>query len=156
MASNLYRTYILCYSTLMRIVGCFLEFDGRFIVLLRQNHKPDGGTWCLASGKVEPGETDDAAILREVQEETGYEARQNELIRLGEYPFTASNGKDHTFIAYRIALPHKIPVTLEQDSHSEYRWVTPQECDNLPNPIPGFGELLRLVGYVSEQPSARP
>ena len=63
----------------MRVVGCFLEYDGKFVLLLRHVHKADGGTWGLPAGKVEPGESDETAMLRELYEETGYKALPKEL-----------------------------------------------------------------------------
>lgn len=56
---------------MLRVVGCFLEYEGKFVLLHRHAHKPNGGTWGLPAGKVEPGESDTAAVLRELWEETG-------------------------------------------------------------------------------------
>ena len=74
----------------MRVVGCFLEFDGRFVVLYRRSHKPEGCTWALPGGKVEAEETDEQAIIRELSEETGYEAAAQEPKLLGEFSFETS------------------------------------------------------------------
>jgi acetyl-CoA carboxylase carboxyl transferase subunit beta len=71
----------------MRVVGCFLEFENKFVVLLRHSHKPEGNTWALPGGKVEPGETDEQAVIRELYEETAYKAQTDELQKLGEYRF---------------------------------------------------------------------
>jgi 8-oxo-dGTP pyrophosphatase MutT (NUDIX family) len=46
----------------MRVVGCFLEFDTKFVILSRHSHKPDGNIWGLPSGKVEDDESDQEAI----------------------------------------------------------------------------------------------
>jgi 8-oxo-dGTP pyrophosphatase MutT (NUDIX family) len=35
-------------------------------------HRPTHGDWCLPKGKLEPGEDDEAAAVREVREETGF------------------------------------------------------------------------------------
>jgi ADP-ribose pyrophosphatase YjhB (NUDIX family) len=64
---------------MLRVVGCFLEYDGKFVVLLRRPEKPDGDTWGLPAGKVEEGESDKSAVLRELHEETGYDANLKEL-----------------------------------------------------------------------------
>ena len=39
----------------MKVVGCFLEYDGRFVIVHRHAHKVDGDTWGLPGGKVELG-----------------------------------------------------------------------------------------------------
>lgn len=131
----------------MRIVGCFLEYDGRFVILRRHSHKPNGDTWGLPAGKVEPDEKDEVAVLRELWEETGYKARPEQLERLGDFKF--NEGNDHyTFATYRIKLDKPHEVTIENTAHSEYKWVTPTECYALPNLIPNFHKLLKLLGLV--------
>ena len=42
----------------MRVVGCFLQYEDRFVLVHRLPHKVDGDTWGLPSGKVESGEID--------------------------------------------------------------------------------------------------
>lgn len=131
----------------MTIVGCFLEYDGRFVILLRHAHKPDGDTWGLPAGKVEVGEDNETAVLRELAEETGYYGSQQELEHLGDHQF--GNGKDsYTFATYRIKLntPHQVKV--ENSAHKEHRWVTARECYAMPNLIAGFHDLLVRVGFV--------
>jgi ADP-ribose pyrophosphatase YjhB (NUDIX family) len=43
---------------------------GRLLLVLRRN-PPAAGTWSLPGGRVEPGEDDATAVVREVAEETG-------------------------------------------------------------------------------------
>jgi len=50
----------------MRVVGCFLEYNDKFVIVLRHAHKPDGNTWGLPSGKIEQDENDTEAVLREI------------------------------------------------------------------------------------------
>jgi 8-oxo-dGTP diphosphatase len=44
--------------------------DGRILVIQR-DHPPAEGRWSLPGGRVEPGEDAEAAVVREVREETG-------------------------------------------------------------------------------------
>lgn len=53
-------------------VGAILTEGGR-ILLIRRGHEPEAGRWSLPGGRVEPGETDEQALVREVREETGLE-----------------------------------------------------------------------------------
>lgn len=55
----------------IRCVGAIIhDLDGR-LLLVRRANPPAAGTWSLPGGRVEQGEDDDAAVVREVLEETG-------------------------------------------------------------------------------------
>jgi 8-oxo-dGTP pyrophosphatase MutT (NUDIX family) len=131
----------------MKIVGCFLEYEGKFVILLRHSHKPNGDTWGLPAGKVESGEEDKFAALRELKEETGYISQESELEYLGNYNF-GQGDSNYTFVTYRIPLVKPYEIIVEDSAHAKYRWVTAKECYALPNLIPDFHELLKLVGFV--------
>jgi 8-oxo-dGTP pyrophosphatase MutT (NUDIX family) len=132
----------------MRIVGCFLEYNGKFVILFRHAHKPDGSTWGLPGGKVEKGETDHEAIIRELYEETGYKADTAQLEHLGDFPFTASFGTPGVYVTYKVTVAAAHQIELEASAHSTYKWVSPEECDAMSNLITGFHELLRQAGYM--------
>lgn len=131
---------------MLRVVGCFLEHEGRFVLLHRHAHKPDGGTWGLPAGKVELGESDESAVLRELWEETGYKALPSQLEYLREDPFHYHDGSV-MFVIYKVILEQPHNVRLEQKAHSEYKWVTPQEGSRLPL-INGLRLVLRFINYI--------
>ena len=56
-------------------VGVIIECDGRLLFGLRK-HDPGKGMLTLPGGFADPGETGEAAALREVREETGIELLQ--------------------------------------------------------------------------------
>lgn len=132
----------------MRVVGCFLECDNKFVVLLRHAHKPDGATWGLPAGKVENNEPDSVAMVRELEEETGYRAALSEMEYLREDEFQFNNDPSFIFVVYRVKLANPHGVIMESSAHQKYRWIDPVECYNLPNLIPGFKKVLELSGYV--------
>jgi 8-oxo-dGTP pyrophosphatase MutT (NUDIX family) len=105
----------------MRVVGCFLEYDNKFVLVHRLPHKVDGNTWGLPSGKVEAGESDIEAIQRELFEETGYRAAPDEFETLSTNDFISPRGDTITYIAHRIKLDQPHDVTVEEAAHSEYR-----------------------------------
>ena len=128
----------------MKVAGCFMEYNGKFIALLRRPDKPDGGTWGLPAGKIKDGEAEDEAVLREVMEETGYKADRGDLEFLGRYDF---NFPDLflEFFAYRLALHRLIRVSHNFDEHTKWKWVSPKECRAMPNLIRGFRDLLEKI-----------
>jgi 8-oxo-dGTP pyrophosphatase MutT (NUDIX family) len=133
----------------MRVVGCFLEFNGKFVLLYRHSHKPDGDSWGLPSGKVEPGEQDDDAMVRELYEETGYQADVLELEKVAADDFTSpSSGQTFTFVTYKLQLKHPHQIVLEDSAHAEYKWVSAQDAHAMPDLIYGLHDLLQMVGYI--------
>jgi ADP-ribose pyrophosphatase YjhB (NUDIX family) len=57
--------------------------DGR-VVLIRRGQPPDAGEWSIPGGAVELGEPVEAALRREVREETGLEITIGELLEIYE------------------------------------------------------------------------
>lgn len=54
-----------------RCVGGIAHDDQGRLLLIRRGHEPGAGLWSLPGGRVEPGETDKMAVIRELREETG-------------------------------------------------------------------------------------
>ncbi|HEX5535391.1 MAG TPA: NUDIX domain-containing protein [Actinomycetales bacterium] len=65
----------------MRIdcVGAIVHDDGR-LLLVRRANPPAAGTWTIPGGKVEAGEDDATAVVREVAEETGLVVEVGRLV----------------------------------------------------------------------------
>ena len=55
-------------------VGVLIREDGRMLLSSRPEGKPYAGYWEFPGGKVEPGESPEAALIRELREELGIEA----------------------------------------------------------------------------------
>lgn len=52
-------------------VGAIIWDDDDRLLLVKRGHPPQMGRWTVPGGKVEPGETLEAAVVREILEETG-------------------------------------------------------------------------------------
>ena len=72
----------------VRAVGAVIQrADGR-LLLIKRGNEPGRGLWSLPGGRVEPGESDEAAVAREVAEETGLVVTVGDLagrIQRGRY-----------------------------------------------------------------------
>jgi mutator protein MutT len=133
-----------------RIVGCFLEYKGKFIILQRAEHDSHAGSYGLPAGGIAEGETNTQAILREIREETGYHAEEKELIYLGTWSWQYPE-RIMDFVTYKIMLKKSFQVILDKNEHQSFKWVTPEECYKIKNLIHGFHDLLKLVGYIKDE-----
>jgi 8-oxo-dGTP diphosphatase len=108
-------------------VGAVIKDDtGRLLLILR-GHEPGKGLWSIPGGRIEPGETDQAAVEREVSEETGLEVTCGRLLGSVERPGLAG-----AVIEIR---DYYAAVTGGQlaasDDAADARWVTPAEVAHL-------------------------
>ena len=62
------------YRNPVPAAGVILERDGE-VLLVKRRYAPRAGAWCLPAGFMESGETPEHCAVRELEEETGIEAR---------------------------------------------------------------------------------
>lgn len=119
-------------------VGAVIEDEtGRLLVVQRQ-HDPGAGLWSIPGGRVEPGESDAEALVREVREETGLDCVVGDLlgrVRRGHYAIA----------------DYAVRVTggtlCAGDDAVEVRWCTRDELRALPL-VPLLLESLREFGLT--------
>jgi 8-oxo-dGTP diphosphatase len=112
----------------IRCVGAVIrDTDGR-LLLIKRGHEPGAGLWSLPGGRIEPGETDQQAVAREVLEETNLTAECRHLLGRVELP-----GPDGTVIDVSDYLAVVTAGELAAaDDAAAARWVTSADLDTLP------------------------
>ena len=77
-------------SGLLLVAACALiDVDGCVLLAKRPPGRPLAGLWEFPGGKVEPGETPEAALIRELEEELGIRLRPS-VWRPSPLPVTAT------------------------------------------------------------------
>lgn len=101
-----------------------LTYDGRGrLLLIRRAHDPGRGRWSLPGGRVEAGEDDAAALVREMAEETGLVVEPGPLVgRVRRGPYDIA---DYRCTAVGGAL-------RAGDDATDARWVDAAELAVLP------------------------
>ena len=61
-------------------VGAVIKDGQGRLLLIKRGHEPGAGLWSLPGGRIEPGETDAEALVREIREETGLMIEAGQLI----------------------------------------------------------------------------
>lgn len=121
--------------------------EGLYLVLYRSNTHPlFPGHIDFPGGEVEPEETPEAAVVREIQEETRLSVNPNKLKKL----FAKQYGQTtHMLFEAKLAKPG-MKVTLSWE-HKGYHWITPEELKSLPK-FPGADPYYTdAVDYLSNQ-----
>lgn len=127
----------------VRCVGAIVhDAEGR-LLLVRRGRPPGQGLWSLPGGRVEPGESDAQAVVRELAEETGLRVEPGPLAGHVERPGPGKVTYDiHDYTATVTG------GTLEAgDDASEARWAAPDELRALPTTA-GLLEALSAWGML--------
>jgi ADP-ribose pyrophosphatase YjhB (NUDIX family) len=77
--------------------GLVLDDHGRLLLVLRAND-PGQGLWSVPGGKVEPAEADEAAVRREIAEETALSVTVGRLCGVVERPAPAGVFVIHDYL----------------------------------------------------------
>ena len=128
------------------IVGCFIEHDGKFLLLHRHSHKANGDKWGLPAGKVDAGEEKKQAVLREIEEETGLKF-DAPSVHYFDSRFVRHDDFDFDWHMFSTHVSEPVSVTINPLEHQDFRWVTPEEAfqmdlmNDLPSSIRLFYKL---------------
>ena len=67
-------------------MGAVIKDDAGRLLLIKRGHEPAAGRWSIPGGRIEAGESDVDALVREVREETGLEVAAGRLLGAVQRP----------------------------------------------------------------------
>ncbi len=105
------------------VVGAAILRDGRVLAARRTSPAAAAGRWEFPGGKVEPGETPEAALVREVVEELGCRVEVTGWMA-GEVPIGTSH-----FLA--VALARLVDGEPDPVEHDLVRWLAAEELGDV-------------------------
>ena len=112
----------------VRCVGAVIKDRGNRLLLIKRGHEPGAGLWSLPGGRIEPGETDEEAVVREILEETGLRVECRDLLGTVELP--GLGGAVIEVSDYRAVVTGG--DLAPGDDAEDARWVGAAEFDALP------------------------
>lgn len=98
--------------------------DGRILVCTRPEGTHMAGKWEFPGGKIEPGETPEACVRREIREELGMEIAVGPVLTVMEHDY----GVKFVRVTFFLATSDDAPSAKDGQ---KFRWVAPEEIDSV-------------------------
>lgn len=127
------------FSPRAEVAACILEAKGRFLLMKKAPESEEAGLWSLPGGKMNPGESLQDAVRREIFEETKIVVQDPQFcrslyIRKGSFSYIY-----HEFYEAFV----KIPQVLLSSEHTEFVWTTIEQAIQMPL-MAGGKEILQM------------
>ncbi len=105
------------------VAAVIKDENGKILITQRNLQKDQGGLWEFPGGKIEPNETREDAIIREIKEELDIDIKVDNYLeeKVFNYP-----EKDINLIALKCS---KINGKIKLLEHEDYRWVDNSELE---------------------------
>ena len=108
----------------IEVVATILHRDGTYFATQR-GYGEFEGMWEFPGGKIEPGESHDVALRREIQEELGVDIAIENLLCTTEYDYPSFHLTMHCYLC-SIASGE-----IELREHKSARWLRPEELSSV-------------------------
>lgn len=106
------------------VVAAVIRENGKILIAQRPNESHLGGQWEFPGGKIETGETQHEALIREIKEELTVDIKPVKL--LGEAEHTYPERHVHLFFYDAEIVSGQIKAV----EHQDIRWVKPETMLN--------------------------
>ena len=106
------------------VAAVIKDENGKILITQRNLKKAQGGLWEFPGGKIEPNETRENAIVREIKEELDIDIEVKSYLseKVFNYP-----EKNINLIALECK---KINGEIRLLEHEDYKWISKNELDN--------------------------
>ena len=117
----------------LMVTAAVIERDGRVLIAKRKNGWRFAGKWEFPGGKIEPNETPEECLRRELREELGIETE------IGNFFCSSTYAYPHATVQLLVYRAFHVSGEYTLYDHQEIRWVLPEdllqydfpEADNL-------------------------
>ncbi len=114
-------------TAVLLVVACALvDPDGRVLLARRPEGKPMAGLWEFPGGKVQPGETPEAALIRELKEELGIDVEASCLAPFTFASHPLGDGSAPRHLLMPLYLCRRWEGAVRAREGQALAWVRPQ------------------------------
>lgn len=131
------------YFNVASACAAFVEWADRVLVTIRR-HEPAQGQFDLPGGFVEPYESLEQALRREVHEELNIELEQIHYLGSSHNRYPYKGVEYHTADAFFVAQVLSVEGLVVADDISDYRWLTHHELRPELFPFESIAEGVRM------------
>jgi mutator protein MutT len=125
-------------------VGAVVHDAHGRLLLIQRGHAPARGRWTLPGGRVEPGETPEDAVVREVREETGLTVLPGAVVGRVQIP---GEGVTYDVVDFACTLAQPSEAAVAGDDADAVTFASAADLDRLPT-TPRLVETLRTWGVL--------
>jgi len=104
-----------------QVTAAVIERDGKILIAKRRLGSTLGGKWEFPGGKIEPGETPEECLKREIKEELNIESEVGDFLISGKFTYCFVPIE---LLAYRVK---HLSGDFKVNDHEEIRWVRASE-----------------------------
>lgn len=126
---------------IVRVVAAVVENEGRYLITQRRATAVLPSLWEFPGGKVEPGESDEQALRREIRERLDADVRVLQMISFVRHPYERYTVDLHL---YQCELHSEVRAVAVQD----YRWIFSNEFDRFEFTPADEASMTKLLGEV--------
>lgn len=126
----------------IKVVGAAIIRDNKVLAMQRSDQMTLSGMWEFPGGKIEPNETEEAALVREIKEELNVD------IEVLDYINEASYSYDFGKVFLKVYTARIIAGDISMEEHSDSKWLNPDELSTInwaPVDIPAAKELAKRL-----------
>jgi RimJ/RimL family protein N-acetyltransferase/8-oxo-dGTP pyrophosphatase MutT (NUDIX family) len=114
----------------LEAAACYVDIEGKLLLLERSAHKSEGLTWGVPGGKIEKGELPVEAAMRELFEETNIVITSSNIKELGKL-YIEKPAISYVYHLFQVKLD-TIPQVVLNDENTRFLWLSDQEIRKLP------------------------
>ena len=113
-----------------------IDHDGRVLLAQRPEDKPMAGLWEFPGGKIEPDETPETALIRELNEELGINTAATCLAPLSftSHSYAASDTREAFHLLLLLYVCRRWQGQPQAIEGGTLKWVRPQQLRDYPMP----------------------